>query len=224
MSLHNPLAERALTILAVLLVIDVFVIVPLAESVGGNYVWADLAFIAVLVLGALAIWGDTMLANAFVASGIVSIGLRAAKIHAPHLSIGAWDAGFAMLSLALLMGLVARRVFAGGRISTHRVVGAVTLYLLMGLVFAQVFRLIAVTTPNAFMMFGQPADANAIVPHLTYFSFVTLTTLGYGEITPLHPVARSVATLAAILGTLFPAVLIGRLVSLEIVHDRNTRD
>jgi voltage-gated potassium channel Kch len=51
---------------------------------------------------------------------------------------------------------------------------------------------------------------------LTYYSFVTLTTVGYGDITPLIPAARSLAIAEALIGQLFPAILIARLVSMEI--------
>jgi hypothetical protein len=51
---------------------------------------------------------------------------------------------------------------------------------------------------------------------LIYFSFVTLTTVGYGDILPMHPVARSLCNLESIIGQLYPATLLARLVSLEI--------
>ena len=54
---------------------------------------------------------------------------------------------------------------------------------------------------------------------ISYFSYVTLTTLGYGDIGPLTPAARSLVTLEALLGQLFIAVLIARLVALHIMHE-----
>jgi voltage-gated potassium channel Kch len=51
---------------------------------------------------------------------------------------------------------------------------------------------------------------------LLYYSFVTLTTVGYGDVTPLAPAARSLAITEALIGQLFPAVLIARLVSMEL--------
>lgn len=51
---------------------------------------------------------------------------------------------------------------------------------------------------------------------LAYFSFVTLTTLGYGDITPVHPAARMLAVGEALVGQLYPAILLGRLVTLQI--------
>jgi hypothetical protein len=50
----------------------------------------------------------------------------------------------------------------------------------------------------------------------TYYSFVTLTTVGYGDITPVHPLARSLAVFEALTGQLYPAILLARLVSLEV--------
>jgi hypothetical protein len=71
-----------------------------------------------------------------------------------------------------------------------------------------------------FCILGKPAAYSYIVQHLTYFSFVSLTTRGFGDITPVHPIAKSMTLLAAVFGTLYPAVLIGRLVSQELLHQR----
>ena len=54
-----------------------------------------------------------------------------------------------------------------------------------------------------------------------YFSIVTLTTLGYGDITAVHPVARSVVMIEALLGQLYPAILIARLVTLQMETRKN---
>ena len=55
---------------------------------------------------------------------------------------------------------------------------------------------------------------------MTYLSFVTLTTIGYGDILPVHPIARSLCTLEAIIGQLYPATLLARLVTLELEDRR----
>jgi voltage-gated potassium channel Kch len=57
-----------------------------------------------------------------------------------------------------------------------------------------------------------------MAPDLTYFSFVTLTTVGYGDVTAVDSVARSMALLEALTGQLFPAILIARLVSMEVAR------
>ena len=67
----------------------------------------------------------------------------------------------------------------------------------------------------------QLAYVNLTVPsNLVYFSFVTLTSVGYGDIVPLHPVVRGIANVEAIIGQLYPATLLARLVTLELEHRR----
>ena len=51
---------------------------------------------------------------------------------------------------------------------------------------------------------------------MIYFSVMTLTTVGYGDITPIHPMARALAMLEAVIGQLFPVILIARLVAMEL--------
>jgi hypothetical protein len=111
--------------------------------------------------------------------------------------------------------VVARTVFAGGRVSFHRIVGAVLLYLLIALAFVSLFMLVGLLVPNAFsgLVFE---DNEKLASNLIYFSFVTLTSTGYGDIYPVHPIARSLCNLETIIGQLYPATLLARLVSLEI--------
>jgi hypothetical protein len=59
-------------------------------------------------------------------------------------------------------------------------------------------------------------DSPALASNVVYFSFVTLTSTGYGDVFPIHPVARSLCNLETIIGQLYPATLLARLLSLEI--------
>ena len=59
---------------------------------------------------------------------------------------------------------------------------------------------------------------------LTYFSVATITTAGYGDIVPIHPIARSLANLEAVFGQLFPATLLARLVALHLAHTTPSAD
>jgi hypothetical protein len=62
----------------------------------------------------------------------------------------------------------------------------------------------------------------AVSGNLIFFSFVTLTTTGYGDIVPVHPFARSLANVEAIIGQIYPATLLARLVTLELAHERGS--
>jgi voltage-gated potassium channel Kch len=86
-----------------------------------------------------------------------------------------------------------------------------------------VYRLISVLSPDAFSHLPQIGSDYGSGATLLYFSFNTLTTLGYGDIVPIHPLARSVANLEAVIGQLYPATLLARLVSLELEHRRQSK-
>jgi hypothetical protein len=110
---------------------------------------------------------------------------------------------------------VARDVFAPGRVSVHRIIGAVALYLIIAVIFSGLFAITGVLSPNAFANLTV-TDSPALASNVIYFSFVTLTSIGYGDIVPVHPIARSLSNLETVIGQLYPATLLARLVSLQL--------
>jgi hypothetical protein len=112
--------------------------------------------------------------------------------------------------------VVGRAVFAPGVVTTHRVLGAIVLYLNFGLLATTIYRLIWDLAPNSFT--GIPASVTSpqASASILYFSFVTLTTIGYGDILPVHPFARALADFEGIIGQLYPATLLARLITLEL--------
>jgi hypothetical protein len=107
---------------------------------------------------------------------------------------------------------VAHAAFDAGRINIHRIMGAVILYLYIGLIFASLYRLMAVFLHPSFG--GLPMGRRNL-SELLYFSLSTLTTSGYGDIVPVHPFVRSLANLESVIGQLYPATLLARLVTLH---------
>jgi hypothetical protein len=95
-------------------------------------------------------------------------------------------------------------------VTFHRIIGAVLLYLNVGLIFTALFCFVALRIPNAFTGLGPLQDNLAVAGDLLYFSFVTLTSVGYGDIAPLHPYARGLANVEAIIGQLYPVTLPAR--------------
>lgn len=100
-------------------------------------------------------------------------------------------------------------------VDLNRMAGAVCVYLLMGLVWADLYVLLALAMDGAFAGLA-PGGVDSLLPQLTYFSFVTLTTLGYGDVTPQVPLAGALAYLEAVLGQLYVAILIGGLVGAHL--------
>ena len=110
-------------------------------------------------------------------------------------------------------------MFGPGEVTYHRIMGAILLYLVIGATFVALNTFVALSVPNAFS--GVPMDDSPAVPDgFIYFSFVTLTSTGYGDIVPIHPFARSLCNIEGIIGQLYPATLLARLVSLAIVRPR----
>jgi Ion channel len=125
-----------------------------------------------------------------------------------------------ILGLGALTWVVMHAVFAPGRITYQRVQGAIVAYLNLALIFASAYRLIWELSPAAFNYAlgarGGPGDLGTLL----YFSLTTLTTTGYGDITPVDPFARSAANLEAVIGQFYLAITIARLVALEIADRR----
>jgi hypothetical protein len=122
----------------------------------------------------------------------------------------------AWLAIAVTLGVVvAQAVFRRGRVTYHRIIGAILLYLLIAVVFGTLFTFAGLSLPDAFKGIAfedNPALANSVF----YLSFVTLTSTGYGDIVLVHPIARSLCNIESVIGQLYPATLLARLVTLEL--------
>jgi len=109
---------------------------------------------------------------------------------------------------------VLRFIYRSKRVNANVLFAGLSLYLLLGLSWVSVYLLVEGFIPGSYvggMIEG--ASRNLMVSEFLYFSFVTLTTLGYGDITPVSSVARSLAVLEAVTGVLSLAIIIARLVS-----------
>jgi len=129
-----------------------------------------------------------------------------------------------MVFLVFVIVNILRFVLRTRRVNGEVLCASVSAYLSLGLLWALAYRLAASTTPTAFAV-NVPQTANQSMSGFTafYFSFTTLTTLGYGDITPVSPVARMLAVMESMTGTLYVAVLIARLVALYSTPDPATK-
>ena len=119
-----------------------------------------------------------------------------------------------MLLVTLVIG---QRVFTARRVTGVMVSGSVCIYLMLGSLWALLYFAVESFDPGA-AAFASEGVVNRQTAF--YFSFVTLTTLGYGDVTPVDPVARSLATVEALVGQLYLVVMVARLVALHIAHER----
>ena len=121
--------------------------------------------------------------------------------------------------LVTLPADVLGQVLVGPNVDANRIAGAVCVYILLGYVWSVLYLLVALAASDAFagVDAGNIPDLSS---QLTYFSFVTLTTLGYGDISPLTPIAQSLTYLEAIIGQLYVAILIAGLVGAHLSNIR----
>lgn len=106
---------------------------------------------------------------------------------------------------------IIRNIFRRDEVNADTIITAISAYLMIGLCFAVSFMLVESVHPGSLAM--GTADGLAGWADIFYFSYVTLTTLGYGDIAPVARQARSLATLEAICGAMYMSILIARLVS-----------
>jgi hypothetical protein len=207
--------DPLLTALAILLALLMFVLAPLrAEHIPGIQ---ELGFgLVALVTGAVLI-----LSGRPVAIGALLLAIVLAAIAAIHrlqhpssLDVYLEAAAWLLISLSLILE-VGRAVFGPGRVTYHRVMGAILLYFAMGLAFAALFAFVGVASDTAFSGFVVKDSPN-LADIMIYFSFGVLTGIGSGDITALHPIARSLTLVEAMIGQLYPATLLARIVTLEI--------
>jgi len=111
---------------------------------------------------------------------------------------------------------MAHAVYAPGRITFHRLQGAIVIYLSIATIFAAAYGLIWELNPGALTNLVAPAGRSEEVANMLYFSLTTLTTTGYGDIVPMDPFARSLANLESVIGPFYLAITVARLVTMEL--------
>jgi hypothetical protein len=116
--------------------------------------------------------------------------------------------------LAFMTSVFIWAIVSDPSVTTDTLAGAVSAYMLMGITFGIAYSLINHFVPGAFRDTLEPGK-HLTQSELTFFSFVTMTTVGYGDIVPWDAHARSVAMIEAVIGIMYPAVLISRLVGLH---------
>ncbi|WP_298879702.1 potassium channel family protein [uncultured Bradyrhizobium sp.] len=217
--LRERWADPALTVLTVLLVIMMFVISPLQALGLFAFQVSELVLALLLVAGIFVISGSPvavvgmLVALAMIVTGAI-LRIRSPSILDLNLFAGSWFIVGTTMAWA-----VARQTFAPGRVTYHRVIGAVLLYLTVAVIFSALYVFIGSLDAAAFVSM-KVTDSPRLASDVIYFSFATMTTTGYGDVAPLHPVARSLCNMEAIFGQLYPATLLARLVTLEIEHRR----
>ena len=220
--LRERAQRRRFTIL--LLAILVMTVVPLVRGETGGQ-GSGLLVGFVLLAAVHAISGKPRTTLTFTILAVIVFGGRLGTLFGPRFRYQEqWDAGSYVVAAAFLgitLVMVFSAIIRAPRISGDAVMGAVCVYLLIGYAWAYLYALVEIVEPGSFNFPAYALPDPGTPPEFTfgYYSFVTLTTLGYGDITPITDRARTLSWLEAVAGVSYMATVIAFLVS-QMTVDR----
>lgn len=222
-----PWGDASLSALLAAQILITFVAVPVGASYPSGRALMDVGHLAFAAVCALALT-DRLAVRVALLAGLVALAAGPAALDAVglRLGLGAQMSHETIAIVAfgfnlLVTMLVALRVFGPGDVSAHRVQGAVLVYLNVAALFAITYGLLETHAPGAIRPTSGgfiTNDAGARTAELSYFSLATITTTGYGDLAPVHHLARSLANMEAVFGQIFPATFVARLVALHLAH------
>ncbi len=160
--------------------------------------------------------------------GIPVVIARVVSLSMPVAEAEITSLALAVVFLAYVNWAIMSAVVRPGRVTMDKIYGAICVYLLLGMLWANLYGILEIAQPGSFSFpertstgtLVEQSDYRDLEHDLTYYSYVTLTTLGYGDITPVTHRARQLSWLEALFGQLFIAITIARLVASQLVYSR----
>ena len=226
LALLNPrrywTAERGLTTLLIFTLIYLFVVCALTRFRYGDWV-ADFFFALIIVAGVLTTFKQNWVRVLAIFLAVATLFLILEQYISPGGALAILVQVLKLMFVGLLLAVLSVQVFKAGPVTAHRIRGAIVVYLLLGGAWGLLYSLVHMTTPHAFHLARHlaPGDTASIQRSLTYFSFTTLTTTGFGDITPTNSLSRTLAMFEAMTGQLYLVITMARLVSQAI---RSSKD
>jgi hypothetical protein len=219
--------ERKMTGFLAALIFDTLTLYPLVSAVSssvGIQIINILVTVAVFIFGLFALTHHKITRMVFEGFLIVVISAHSARFVFGAQWLLGWDLLLSLLLVIAYLSFILRYVYKKGPVTRQRIEGAIAAYLLITMAFAIGYTLVSFLIPGAFRFPDKPPNIGdprfGYIFH--YFSISTITTLGYGDIVPVHPLSRTLTTIEALVGQLYPAILLARLVSLSVLHSQRT--
>jgi voltage-gated potassium channel len=178
--------DWSLTVLLVLLVGNIFIL-PLAQFATWGRFAAGAILSLIIISGVIATLRDRRIVLLAIALTLGSLFVGWVDFERPNLYLDLFNDLYSLLFIGFLVALIFRQISRTGPITSRRIQGSVSVYLLLGLLWAIWYEIIELLQPGSFTILAQKGGAS--LPQLAYFSFTTLTTLGFGDIVPLRPLA-----------------------------------
>jgi hypothetical protein len=210
---HSWQSQANLSLFLLLLVFVGFVIPSVGLEKNHFSVYGDIAFSVVLVAGSGIAWENRPLFVLTSLVSVVAIIVRWTTLWNPTNIRLLWQASTGLAAILMITTVLLWQVFRSGPVTAMRVQGALAAYLCLGFAWAHAYHIAALLDPGAFNSEG--SDVSAVSTWVNY-SFGMLTTVGYQGILPVHPVAHTLGSGEAVAGQLYLAVLVARLVSMQV--------
>ena len=207
--------DLGLTLISISLAALVFVITPLREAGLPGRLACEFGILVLMIFAAVTVKQSriaSILVILLICGTAVIIGQGRLHPSAFWHQVGCI---FSTMTLLLYVRIVLLVMFRGGPVTWSRIQGGVSAYLLLGMAWASAYQFLEAVRPGSFHFVAVPGDFDQLISKMTYFSFSVLTTLG-GEVAPVSPFARSLTVAEAIVGQLFPAIIIGALVAMAM--------
>ena len=186
-------------------------VAPLLKPLGFGGDAMQFFLAANLVAAVLAVGDGAARRAALVALGIALAARLAAGLLDEHALSSASLAVWSILALVAIAGAL-RFALRGKDIGAEQVYAALSTYLLAGFFFGLLYSVLEQSWPGSLTVGGTPVSGELPVPTAIYFSFVTIASLGYGDVLPVSDPARGIAIAEVVGGQLYLAVLVARLV------------
>lgn len=194
---------------------------PLLSDITGFRLLLDIFFSAILLSAIYAVSQkkrDTVIAFALAIPALLAFWLRDVT---GGVALDVASEIFGSLFFGYTIIVLLNFILNSSKITRHVIHAALIGYLLMGMMWASIYQLVDTIAPGSFSLVQGWTDNPRLI--YLYFSYVTLTTLGYGDITPLTAPAYSISIIEAIIGQIYITVLIARLVAIQISHSGKDR-
>ncbi|UKJ09045.1 potassium channel family protein [Solitalea lacus] len=218
--------DRSFSVVLGILVLIVFILSPLKSiQFPTSGILLELFLTILLVSGIFAVSNRRSVRYPAMVIGTITFAVKWLNAISYNQILTRIDLLLSIVYFIALLVVILQKVFGEGKISLKRIEGAVAAYLIIAILFTYCYRIIFSIIPDSFTInfTDGPLTVEEAANQFTYFSFVTLTTTGYGDITATHPFARSFVMLEGLIGQLYPAILIARLVSMEIESKRSSK-
>lgn len=204
-----------------LLLLSLFLMIsfrPFLDGLVGAILLADIFLSCVLLSGIYALSKQKLVLHIACVLAVLIFLFKAVYYMSGNKHIFTIQIVISMLFIAQMLIMILRHILTEKEVTGDLIMGGACAFVLLGLVWAFAYYLLEIYQPNSFKGIEERSDD---MWDFFYYSFVTLTTVGYGDILAVSKQARGLTVLEAVIGQLYLAIMISRLVSLHIAEARH---